>query len=104
MNDLIKIKKTNYDNVKKALVAARGRIFEIYFIKRSTGEERKIVGRLGVKKYLKGGNLKYNPKELNLITIFELKTKDKPGGYKAIPVENILNININGEKYEFGQK
>ena len=83
----MKNKKTNYDNVKKALVAARGRIFEIYFIKRSTGEERKIVGRLGVKKYLK-----------------ELKSGENPGGYKAIPVENILNININGEKYEFGQK
>lgn len=100
----MKNKKTNYDNVKKALVAARGRIFEIYFIKRSTGEERKIVGRLGVKKYLKGGELKYNPKSLNLITVYELKSGENPGGYKAIPVENILNININGEKYEFGQK
>lgn len=97
----MKKQKINYSNVKKALVAARGRIFEISFTKRSTGEERKIVGRLGVKKYLKNGTLKYNPESLNLITVFELKTKDRPGGYKAIPVENILNININGEKYEF---
>src|SRR5574343_645570 len=75
----------NYDNVRAALNSTKGRIFEVEFIKRSTGELRKMTARMKVTKYLKGGTQPYKPKEHNLITVFSMADK----GYRNISVENI---------------
>ena len=48
-----------------------GRFFTAVFTKKN-GEERVIRARLGVKKHLKGGTLKYNPDECNNLVVFDL--------------------------------
>ncbi len=93
----------NYDNIRAAIDKIGNKLFSVKFIKRSTGELREMVARRKVTKHLKGGQLNYNPKEHNLLTVFEFKTvgSEKPAGYKCIPVENIKEIKLNGETFKF---
>jgi hypothetical protein len=71
-------------------------IFTVVFIKRSTGELRKMNCRKGVTKYLTGGEIKYNPKDKNLIVVFDMQKK----AYRMIALENIRTINMNNSQYE----
>lgn len=73
-----------------------GKIFSVSFVKRSTGETRHTVCRLGVKSHLKGGTKKFDDKEKNLLTVFDVQKK----GYRSIPLENIISAKIHGEKFE----
>ena len=74
-----------------------GGIFSVEFIKRSTGELRKMTCRLGVKKHLKGGSKAYNPKKHNLLTVFDMQAK----GYRSIPVDAVQKLSINGQTFSF---
>jgi len=70
-----------------------GKIFTVTFVKRSTGETRVMNCRKGVKKHLKGGELKYNPAQKNLVSVFDMQVND----YRSIPLENITKISMGGE-------
>ncbi len=73
-----------------------GRIFTVTFIKRGNGERRVMNARFGVTKHLKGGELKYNPKEHRLIGCFDVT----PGkGYRMIATESILELKLDGKTY-----
>lgn len=73
-----------------------GKIFYAEFIKRSTGELRKMWARLGVTEYLKGGDKPYNAEEKNLVTVFDMKKQ----GYRSIPLENLLKLSANNNRYK----
>lgn len=77
----------------KSLVG--GKIFSVEFIKLN-GEHRKMVCRLGVKKHLKGGDLKYDAKALNLLPVFDMEK----GEYRMINFDSIINLTIDGVCYE----
>jgi hypothetical protein len=70
-----------------------GKIFSVRFIKRTTGEERKMVCRLGVKSHLKGGTLAYNPSEKALLTVFDVQKQD----YRSINLDQLLEVAAGGE-------
>jgi hypothetical protein len=72
-----------------------GKIFSVIFNKRSTGVDRLMVCRKGVKKHLNGGELKYNPSNRNLINVFDLQSK----GYRSISIEGIKKVKANGKEY-----
>ncbi|SFL24154.1 hypothetical protein SAMN05216302_104620 [Nitrosomonas aestuarii] len=76
-----------------------GAIFSVEFIKRSNGELRKIVCRLGVKKLLCGGEKAYDSKQHNLLTVFDMEN----GGYRSIPVEAIQRLSVNGQTIGFAE-
>lgn len=83
-------------NRKTALsVMKSGQFFTAKFTKKN-GEERTINGRVGVKKHLKGGVMPYSAKDYGIVVVHENKTNDKPGGYKAIKLDSL--IELNGEK------
>jgi hypothetical protein len=84
----------NYDFLKEAV--DDGHIFSVDFIKRTTGEERHMVCRIGVKSHLKGGTKKFSDTEKNLLTVFDVQKN----GYRSIPLENIIRVKINGRTYE----
>lgn len=69
-------------------VGARGRIFRVTFVKRTTGELRDMNCRLGVTRYLRGGELPFSPKEKNLIIVYDVKKK----GYRSISLDNVHQI------------
>lgn len=65
-----------------------GKFFSCEFVKKD-GSIRKLVGRSGVKKYLKkGGKPAYKASDMGLITVYELKV-----GYKNVPVYNLMKVN-----------
>ena len=54
-----------------------------------------MTARLEVKSHLKGGSLKYNPSDRNLLPVFEMKK-----GYKCIFFDEILQIKMDGRIYD----
>jgi hypothetical protein len=64
-----------------------GRIFSAKFTKQN-GEIREMVARLGVKKHLKGGELKYDPSERNNLIVFDMEKED----YRTIKFDALMEI------------
>jgi hypothetical protein len=73
---------------------SQGRFLSVGFQKRSTGLDRKITGRIGVKKNVKGVGLKYNLDEKKLFTFWDKDAEI----HKSIPT-NITALNINKEQF-----
>ncbi len=86
------------EEIVERIRASGGRWIRVTFIKRTTGETRVLVGRLGVKKYLKGGVPAYDFNEHNLILIWDRDKKE----YRTIPIEGIVSIATEGEQAEVG--
>ena len=74
----------------------RGKFFTVTFTKRTTGEERILNGRQGVKRYLKGGPAAYNFAEKKLLPVFDCQIQ----AYRSIPVEGISELKILGRTFE----
>tara|TARA_A100001011_G_scaffold327416_1_gene351532 strand:+ start:111 stop:392 length:282 start_codon:yes stop_codon:yes gene_type:complete len=77
------------------LKGSNGTMVSASFIKKN-GEDRILNGRLGVKKHLKGGELKYNPSDYDLMTIFDVQKKQ----YRMINLETLYSMKVKGEEYE----
>ncbi len=75
-----------------------GKVFSVQFIKRSTGELRKMRCRTGVKKHLKGGTKAYSTKVHDLLTVFDMDKK----GYRSIPVDAIQRLCVGGQSFSLG--
>ncbi len=78
-------------------LVADGGIFHVEFIKRTTGELRKMQCRLGVKKHLKGGSKAYDSSAKNLLTVFDMQAK----AYRSIPLEAIQRLTVGGQTFNF---
>lgn len=77
-----------------AINNSNGKIFSIVFYRRSGGR-RKMLCRLGVTKYLRGGVCPYDFDEKNLISVFDLQENE----YRTIPIEGISHARISGVDY-----
>lgn len=75
-----------------------GKFFTIKFIKKN-GDLRELNGRLGVKKHLKGGELKYNPSKLNYIIVYDVVNK----GYRTVNVDTVTELNSSSNKISFAE-
>jgi hypothetical protein len=75
--------------------STHGKIFRATFIKRSTGETRILVGRLGVRKFVSGKGLNYTPREHDLISVFDFQKME----YRMIPIEGLLEVKFKGRVY-----
>lgn len=75
--------------------STKGKFFSVCFVKRSTGLERYMNCRLGVRKHLKGGPKAYNDASHNLVTVFDLKKME----YRAIPLDAVTWLKINGKEH-----
>lgn len=86
----------NREHVKAALDANPGKIFKVRFTKRTTGEERTMIARLGVKAHLKGGTKAFDDKDYGLITAFDMQKQ----AYRSIPCDAIHEITIAGQEFQ----
>jgi len=82
------------ETAKELIFGTKGKFFTVKFIKLD-GSERVMNARLGVKKYLKGGTLKYNPEEFNYITVYDMGAK----GYRTVNANTIQNLKIGNNEY-----
>lgn len=73
-----------------------GKLFRVTFNKRTTGEQRTMVCRMGVRKGLTGTGHKFEPEDRNLIVVYDFHKK----GYRMIAVEGITEFQINGKIYK----
>ena len=73
----------------------KGRVFTVTFIKRSNGQKRVMNARLGVKAYLRGGVLPYDPNTKGLIPCYDIQKKD----YTMINIPGIVNLKTGGVEY-----
>lgn len=65
----------------------KGRFFKAKFIKKD-GTIREMTARFGVKRYLKGVGLKYNPENNNNIIVFDVKLKE----YRTINLDRLIYL------------
>ena len=82
-------------NIYRWLMATKGRVFSVTFIKRSTDEEKKIYARVGVKTRQKGKGLRYNTSDKKLIVVYDMKERT----YKSIPIDGIEAVCCRGKRY-----
>lgn len=84
-----------------------GRFFSVTFLK-TNGKLREMTCRLGVKKDLRGGTLKYDPRERGLRVVHEAESIQTDGGqrmtvksgYKMIPTgPRLLSLRVGGKAY-----
>lgn len=66
-----------------------GKIFSVFFIKRTNNEERLMLCRGGVTKHLTHGERRYQFEQKGLINVFDMQKV----AYRTIPVDNIIKIN-----------
>jgi hypothetical protein len=74
-----------------------GKIAAVTFIKRSNGEERKMLCRTGVKKGVTGRGAAYDPATKNLLTVFDMEKQ----AFRTIPAENVVEIHARKHHYNF---
>ena len=76
--------------------SSNGAIFGVDFVKRTTGEVRKMTARLGVKKHLKGGDAAYDAAAKDLIFVYDITKK----AYRSVALDAITAVRFGGEVYE----
>jgi hypothetical protein len=74
---------------------ANKRIFSVTFIKRTTGEIRKMNAMRGVRKGVKGVGLNYDAPEKNLLTFYDMKKQ----GFRSINLDSILEFKANKQLF-----
>jgi hypothetical protein len=88
------------DEAKKLIQATKGKFLTVTFTKKD-GTTRVMNCRLGVKAYLKGGTLAYNPNDFNLIPVWDPQAHRTTGnGYRMISVNTITALKIGANKYK----
>ena len=82
------------EQAKQLIKNTNGKFFTATFIKKD-GTTRVMNARLGVKAYLKGGELPYDPESKGLIPVFDVKT----GDYRMININTLTNLKIGSNTY-----
>lgn len=79
--------------VIRSIASKNGSFFSVTFTKLN-GEERKIVGRFGVTKHLKGGLRTALQEDW---VIYSMQDK----GYRTVKQDNVKSVCIHGIEYQF---
>ena len=93
--------KLPLNDIIQLIKDTKGAFFTVKFIKKD-GTERVMNCRLGVKKYLKGGELPYDPVAKGLIPVWDpiaAKKQDGSEGYRTISINTISSAKIGGKEY-----
>lgn len=98
-------KNKKVETVAKIIREQEGKAVTVTFIRRTdnketgakAGDKRTMNCRLGVKKHLKGGELKYNPADYDLLTTFDMQKKD----YRCISLDAVVSVVAAGVEYSF---
>ena len=86
-------------DIIQLIKGTKGAFFTVKFIKKD-GTERIMNCRLGVKKYLHGGELPYDPVAKGLLPVWDPVAAKTSDGYRIINTNTILSVKIGGKEYE----
>ena len=82
-------------DAKTLIKATKGKFFTVTFTKKD-GTTRVMNVRLGVKAYLKGGELPYDPEPKGLIPVYDMNKQE----YRMINTNTITNIKIGNKEFK----
>ena len=82
-------------DTKILIKATKGKFFTVTFTKKD-GTTRVMNCRLGVKAYLKGGELPYDPEPKGLIPVYDMGKQE----YRMINANTITNIKIGNKEFK----
>ena len=85
-------------NIENVIELLGDKIFTVTFLKKD-GSVRVLNGRRKVTKHLRGGELKYDPIEKGLITVYDLQSE----GYRMINSQTVLEIKADKSVYKFNE-
>jgi hypothetical protein len=88
------IQTINRDEAERLMKETKGKFFTVTFTKKD-GTTRVMNARLGVKAYLKGGELPYNPEAKGLLPVYDVKT----GDYRMINLKTVSHLKIGNNEY-----
>ena len=88
--------KISREKAREKLLSAENTMFSVVFIKRTTGEVRRMLCRTGVRKHLSGGELKFIPIRKGLLSVYDMQSK----GYRFINLETLISFKLGGKTYE----
>ncbi len=83
------------DQAKSLIENNQSEIFKVTFTKKD-GSIRDMVCRRGVTSHLKGGVLKYDPKALGYVVVFDMAKED----YRMINLNTLISVTMGGQKFE----
>jgi hypothetical protein len=89
-------KSLKADEVEQFLRSLNGKFFTIQFIKRTTGEVRKMTATTNYQSKLAGGDATYSFTEKKLIPVWDLGKQ----AFRSIPLDAVLTIKANGNAYK----
>lgn len=75
-----------------------GRFFRVGFVKRTNGEYRRMLARVGVKRHLRGGQAAYDAREKNLLHVWDVQKK----GYRSINLDDVRELKVHGVFVQLG--
>lgn len=97
----------NRNKVRKIIKATNGKFFFVIFTKRTNGELRRMVCRVGVSQFVKGEEGKgqmYDPEDKDLICVWEPSShnpEDGDAGYRSINLRTVKEIHFAGQIQKF---
>jgi len=77
------------------LAATEGKLFSVTFVRRGDGAVRRMLCRTGVRKEVTGAGLRFAPADRNLFSVYDVQKRQ----YRFIPLENVLWLTCNHERY-----
>lgn len=83
-------------DVHQFLRNLNGKFFHITFIKRTTGETRKMLATTNYDSKTVGGSLNYDADAKQLIPVWDLQKQ----AFRSIPTDAVITINALGTTYE----
>jgi hypothetical protein len=86
--------RVSRDEIIQRIKDTKGAFFTVTFIKKD-GSKRVMNARFGVKAYLKGGELPYDPIAKGLLPVFDIQKKE----YRMINTQTVLSAKIGNEEY-----
>jgi len=88
--------------IREVIAKTEGRWFSADNVKKTTGEPRTWKSiRVGVKAYVTGVGLNYDPKRYNLQGVWEPASGSGAEGYRMLDLPSISRITADGTKYIF---
>ncbi len=91
------------NRVQKMIESTKGKFFRVIFTKRTTGELRTMDCRIGVAKFVNGKGAKYDPKDKDLMVVWDLRAFRHNGdtGYRSINLRTVKEIRFAGQVHTF---
>lgn len=84
------------DEVEQFLRSLNGKFFTVEFVKRTTGEVRKMTATTNYATKLAGGDAAYDFTEKKLIPVWDIAKQ----AFRSIPLDAVLTINAKGNTYK----